>query len=478
MAPRRVPVSIVCVFNDAEVRRRCLDRSIEEHRDEAPVEYLPIDNTDGSFATAGAALNHGASLASHDYLVFVHQDVYLHSLRALEQRRGCSPTTPASASWALRGHRCRQRVGPHPRPGDPAGRASGRPDDVDSLDEVLFMVPRSLVEREPLSEAARARLARLRDRVRAPRQVAGAARLRARPPAHPQQPHGQPRSARPRLRAVAAAYPEALPVRATCGTVAAPRPRAARCRPPRRPPVALSLAAGVLRRSMPATGGAGVERCVLGDIRIDIDEVIASEPERTAVGRQPRRSSRRISRPAPGPLELVRGSGRRAHVRLPAVRRWRAMVARSDPSTSTLVTNLGIADLRSLDRICLGTTPAGIPQGDRLLAAPRNRGRDGSATTGAPEGDATRDARARLGRPDRLRGPGGDRAQKVLLLRMGRQRPDAGPERERRAPRQAPEQRRRARHRVAEHRDRVGFDIVISRRLEGQPNVLGSKKPT
>ena len=98
--PPAASVSIICVFNDPEVRRGCLDRSIAEHRDEAAVEYLPIDNVDGSFATAGAALNHGASLASHDYLVFVHQDVYLHSLAALERPRARSPTTEDRRSSA------------------------------------------------------------------------------------------------------------------------------------------------------------------------------------------------------------------------------------------------------------------------------------------------------------------------------------------------------------------------------------------
>ena len=39
MAIQRVPISIICVFNDPGVRRRCLDRSIDEHRDEATVEY-------------------------------------------------------------------------------------------------------------------------------------------------------------------------------------------------------------------------------------------------------------------------------------------------------------------------------------------------------------------------------------------------------------------------------------------------------
>ena len=128
-----------------EVRRRCLDRSIAEHRDEATVEYLPIDNVDGSFATAGAALNHGASLARHEHLVFVHQDVYLHSLAALETAAGALADDRRSASWArwawtagaLVG-RIRDRV---LLLGDPPGA----PTDVANLDEVLFMIPRRLV---------------------------------------------------------------------------------------------------------------------------------------------------------------------------------------------------------------------------------------------------------------------------------------------------------------------------------------------
>ena len=89
MSPRRERVSIVTVFNDAAVRQGCLDRSIEAHRDEvADVDYVPVDNTERRFGSAGAALNHGAREARHEYLVFVHQDVYLHSLKALEEAAG------------------------------------------------------------------------------------------------------------------------------------------------------------------------------------------------------------------------------------------------------------------------------------------------------------------------------------------------------------------------------------------------------
>jgi hypothetical protein len=106
-ASRREPVSIICVFNDPEVRQRRLDRSIEEHRDEASLEYLPIDNVDGSFATAGAALNHGASLARHEHLAFVlrHHEVLASDrstpLRVVNLERGARSRARAALSTCL-----------------------------------------------------------------------------------------------------------------------------------------------------------------------------------------------------------------------------------------------------------------------------------------------------------------------------------------------------------------------------------------
>ena len=45
MARRRVPVSVVSVWNDESVRSDCLDRSLEAGRGYAPdLEYLPVDN--------------------------------------------------------------------------------------------------------------------------------------------------------------------------------------------------------------------------------------------------------------------------------------------------------------------------------------------------------------------------------------------------------------------------------------------------
>jgi hypothetical protein len=151
---RREPVSIITVFNDPEVRRACLDRSIEDQRGKAPeIDYVAVDNTRGRFSSAGAALNHGATKAKHEYLVFAHQDVYLHSLPALEEaagmiaedgRIGILGATGVTSEGRFVG-RLRDRV-------VLAGEPAIRPTTVDCVDELLFMIPRCLLNRRALTE--------------------------------------------------------------------------------------------------------------------------------------------------------------------------------------------------------------------------------------------------------------------------------------------------------------------------------------
>ncbi len=346
MAPRRVPVSLVCVFNDAEVRRRCLDRSIAENRDGARVEYLPVDNVDGSFATAGAALNFGASQASHDYVAFVHQDVYLHALAPLEAAAGVLAEDSGIGLLGATGvtregtsiGRLRDRV-------LLVGERASEPTDVDSLDEVLFMIPRRLLEREPLSDLpelawhAYAIEYGLRARSLGLRVCALDIPLT----------HNSLTVNLDRLdlayRAVAAAHPDGVPVRATCGTVGGT------ARGPSRSGLLSahrwryrwlreSFAAHAARR---AVGGT---RCVLGDIRMDIDEVIAGEPSAPLLVVNLDREAE-FPDPRQGALELVR-QGRPIMFSSQPFDRLVETIIASSPSASTLLTNLELADLRAL----------------------------------------------------------------------------------------------------------------------------------
>lgn len=151
---RPAAVSIICVFNDEEVLQSCLRASVEAQSADAPeTELIAVDNRAGAFGTAGAALNHGARLARNPVLVFVHQDVVLHSLVELERAAG---DLVADASIGIMGAvgiddddrvlgRIRDRI---VHIGEPAPV----PRDVDSLDEVLLMMTREQALREPIAE--------------------------------------------------------------------------------------------------------------------------------------------------------------------------------------------------------------------------------------------------------------------------------------------------------------------------------------
>ncbi len=344
MAVSRVPVSIVCVANDEAVRSRCLDMSIAERLHEAPAtEYLPVDNRGGAFASAGAALNHGARQARHDHVAFVHQDVCLHSLAALERAAGVLAADPGigmvgAAGIAADGRivgRVRDRV-------VLIGDRVGEPTDVDSVDEVLFVVPRATVLREPLSEDpelawhAYAVEYGLRLRALGKRVTVGDVPLT----------HNSLTINVDRLdvahRAVAARHPGALPLRTTCGTITAgPPPR------PHTGPLAAqrwryrwlreSLVAHRVRR---AVGGGPV---VLSDPRHDFDEALAGFDGPIEVLNLERGQ-------CDPPRELVRGERTLTVAALPAPRLAKA-VAGWRPGRSLLLTNLEVDDLRALARI-------------------------------------------------------------------------------------------------------------------------------
>ncbi|NYE35518.1 hypothetical protein F4692_000622 [Nocardioides cavernae] len=145
-------LTIACVYNDVEVRRHCLDRSIVAAAAGVDVQYIPVDNTTGQFASAGAALNHAAQQAEHDVVVFAHQDVYLHDLTRLEAAAsalddpswGVLGSCGMTESGALVG-RLRDRV-------ILIGSPAPDPVEVQTLDEVLFMARRETLLAHPLSE--------------------------------------------------------------------------------------------------------------------------------------------------------------------------------------------------------------------------------------------------------------------------------------------------------------------------------------
>lgn len=217
----RAPISIVCVFNDRDVLESCLSRSVSAGRADAPqTEFLPVDNRNGEFPTAGAALNHGARLAHNEVIVFVHQDVVLHSLAELERAAGILMDDLEIGVIGAVGIDHRRRVVGRMRDRVvQIGESAAVPRDVDSLDEVLLMIRRELVLNSPLTEepalAWHAYGVEYSARVRRAGMRATAMDLILT--------HNSLTTNLDRLdlahRMVGEHYPELLPIRTTCGTV-------------------------------------------------------------------------------------------------------------------------------------------------------------------------------------------------------------------------------------------------------------------
>lgn len=348
MTPSQASVSIVCVYNKRAVREECLDRSIQELSGEAAnVEYLPVDNTKGEYPSAGAALNHGASLAKNDVVVCAHQDVYLHSLAALKDAAGLMQlggfgllgATGIRSGGQLVG-RIRDRV-------LLAGEPVTNPIEVDSVDEVLLMVPRSQLLNEPLAAshdlAWHAYAVEYGLRIRRKGLRVGVANI---PLTHNSLTANLNRLDKAH-QAVARSYADLLPVYTTCGrisnsTIAENRHVWFASHRWRYRWLRDSM---VLQRSRNA---AGRVPSVLAEMRLDIDDVIECAPERQlnilncstgnpfAVGN-------------PKPVELSRGAGTVVFSDC-EISEVPATLA-SCPATSwTLITNLTEQDIRFLRR--------------------------------------------------------------------------------------------------------------------------------
>lgn len=275
--PRRTPVSIVCVFNDLDVRTTCLDASITAGLPDAPeTEYLPVDNREGRFSSAGAALNDGARRARHDVVVFVHQDVYLHSLVALEVAAAALQDDPAAglvgavgitSSGSVAGV-VRDRV-------VMIGAASAPSTQVDSVDEVLFMIERERVLAEPLSEhpdlAWHAYAVEYGARVRSQ-----GLRVRTHDVVltHNSMTTNLDRLAEAHAR-VGQAYPDLLPLHTTCGVVRAAEHRGRWSTAwRRRHGVATWLRESLAAARLARLDGRGTRDVVIGDIRLTVDDVL------------------------------------------------------------------------------------------------------------------------------------------------------------------------------------------------------------
>ena len=75
-------ISVVCVYNNEAILKVALSRSLQSQT--ATFELILLDNRDGRYRSAAQALNDGGRRAIGDFIMFVHQDMWLASDTWLE----------------------------------------------------------------------------------------------------------------------------------------------------------------------------------------------------------------------------------------------------------------------------------------------------------------------------------------------------------------------------------------------------------
>lgn len=274
---RHVPVSVVCVSNDPRVLAVCLRRSLARLTDDPDeTELVVVDNREGAFASAGAALNHGASVARHDVVAFAHQDVYLHSVDALER---AAATLLSDGTIGLLGAvgitadddvvgTVRDRV-------VLIGAPAPAPRDVDSVDEVLFLLRRSDVLDRPLTEdpdlAWHAYAVEYGAHELSTGRRVAAVDLAV---THNSMTVNLARLAEAHAR-VAALHPDQVPLRTTCGVVRGPDDRSRwRTVARRRRGLATWLAESRSAVRLARAAHVPTRDIALADVRLDIDDAL------------------------------------------------------------------------------------------------------------------------------------------------------------------------------------------------------------
>lgn len=152
--------SVVCVYNNRQILTDYLLQSLQQQ--DAEYELILVDNTQGLYESAAKALNWGARDAGGQYLMFVHQDVRLSSpswLSDAEQMLDQIPDLGMAGPLGVRGDmRGRRRLVTNVTYGVPAAELPNAlqvagPEQVQTVDELLLIVPNSVFHRLQFDES-------------------------------------------------------------------------------------------------------------------------------------------------------------------------------------------------------------------------------------------------------------------------------------------------------------------------------------
>lgn len=150
-------ISIICVYNDEDIFRNWLLQSLEKQT--ADYELIALNNAKGGFQSAAQAYNYGVRQIKQNsnYIMFVHQDIDLLSETWLEEVEKILDQMPAFGITGVAGKTEKTNnfltniVHGTAPPGKP-GLPEGKPVELMTVDECLFIIPRKIFNIYPLDE--------------------------------------------------------------------------------------------------------------------------------------------------------------------------------------------------------------------------------------------------------------------------------------------------------------------------------------
>jgi len=139
-------ISIVCVYNSKTILADYLLKSLQVQS--VDYELILVDNTGKRHKSASEALNFGARNAMGKYLMFVHQDVDLRSSSWLDDAERMLDSVANLGIAGVAGKKDTKGVMTNSKHGNPPVLAGSlqieKPTEVQTLDECLVIIPRSV----------------------------------------------------------------------------------------------------------------------------------------------------------------------------------------------------------------------------------------------------------------------------------------------------------------------------------------------
>ena len=156
-------ISVVCVYNKEGIFTNVLLKSLRKQS--AEYELIALDNTGGRFRSAAEAYNFGGARAKGDYIMFAHQDMWLVTrtwLEDAERLLGNLPSLGVAGVGGLVSISERSRTSLWAKAScyflDETTvvelQAIQAPEEVQTLDECLLLVPRPVFDRLKFDETA------------------------------------------------------------------------------------------------------------------------------------------------------------------------------------------------------------------------------------------------------------------------------------------------------------------------------------